>query len=236
MFIFVRCPRSLAVVTPVKYECDILQVTSVWWFWKTGKITEEIWFSDPNPGLRDSLGVFELGYHCLSMCGAQLVPSHCLYYFYICHCITEIERRHYDILIITGGLKGYQIYLTFKIFDDDKPVSGWQPYQLSLYYWNRKTVTVTSLSLLVLRLEYSRITRSTRWLIMPWILLVTGHQQLQYWLCRVNHMMMSSNGNIFRVTGPLCGEFTGHWWIPLTKASDAELWCFLWSVAEEMVE
>ena len=41
--------------------------------------------------------------------------------------------------------------------------------------------------------------------------------------------MTSSNGNIFRVTGPLCGEFTGHRWIPLTKASDVELWCFLWS-------
>ena len=27
-------------------------------------------------------------------------------------------------------------------------------------------------------------------------------------------MMTSSNGNIFRVTGPLCGEFTGHRWIP----------------------
>ena len=27
--------------------------------------------------------------------------------------------------------------------------------------------------------------------------------------------MTSSNGNIFRVTGPLCGEFTGHRWIPL---------------------
>ena len=27
----------------------------------------------------------------------------------------------------------------------------------------------------------------------------------------------------FRVTGPLLGEITGHWWIPLTKASDAEL-------------
>ena len=26
----------------------------------------------------------------------------------------------------------------------------------------------------------------------------------------------------FRVTGPLCGEFTGYRWIPLTKASDAE--------------
>ena len=42
-------------------------------------------------------------------------------------------------------------------------------------------------------------------------------------------MMTSSNGNIFRVTGHLCGEFTGHRWIPRTKASDAELWCFLWS-------
>ena len=28
----------------------------------------------------------------------------------------------------------------------------------------------------------------------------------------------------FRVTEPLCREFTGHRWIPLTKASDAEFW------------
>ena len=42
-------------------------------------------------------------------------------------------------------------------------------------------------------------------------------------------MIPSSNGNNFRVTGPLCEEFTGHRWIPLTKASDAELRCFLWS-------
>ena len=37
-----------------------------------------------------------------------------------------------------------------------------------------------------------------------------------------NDMMTSSNENIFRVTGPLCGEFTGYRWIPLTKASDAK--------------
>ena len=43
-------------------------------------------------------------------------------------------------------------------------------------------------------------------------------------------MMTSSNGNISRVTGHLCGEFTGQQWIRRTKASDAELWCFLWSV------
>ena len=45
-------------------------------------------------------------------------------------------------------------------------------------------------------------------------------------------MMTSSNGNTCRVTGLLCGEFTGHRWIPRTKASDAELWCFLWSSPE----
>ena len=46
-------------------------------------------------------------------------------------------------------------------------------------------------------------------------------------------MMTSSNGNIFRVTGHLCGEFTGLRWIPRTKASDAELWCVLWSVPDK---
>ena len=42
-------------------------------------------------------------------------------------------------------------------------------------------------------------------------------------------MMASSNGNIFRVTGPLCREFPTHRWIPLTKASGAEFWSFFWS-------
>ena len=43
----------------------------------------------------------------------------------------------------------------------------------------------------------------------------------------IRSMMTSSNGNIFRVTGQLCGEFTGPRWIPRTKASDAELWWFI---------
>ena len=53
------------------------------------------------------------------------------------------------------------------------------------------------------------------------------HSPVWYW--HNNLMMTSSNGNIFRVTGHLCGEFTGDRWIPCTKANDAELWCFLWS-------
>ena len=46
------------------------------------------------------------------------------------------------------------------------------------------------------------------------------------------YRMTTSNGSIFRVAGPLCREFTGHRRIPHTKASDAELWCFLWSAPE----
>ena len=53
---------------------------------------------------------------------------------------------------------------------------------------------------------------------------------------KIRDMLTSSNGNIFRVTGPLYGEFTGHRWIPRKKASDAEPWCFLWSAPEYTVE
>ena len=42
----------------------------------------------------------------------------------------------------------------------------------------------------------------------------------------------SSNESSFRVTGPFCGESTVHRWIPLTKASDAEFWCVIWSALE----
>ena len=40
---------------------------------------------------------------------------------------------------------------------------------------------------------------------------------------RISSIMTSSIGNIFRFTSPLCGEFTGHEWIPHAKASDMEL-------------
>ena len=53
-----------------------------------------------------------------------------------------------------------------------------------------------------------------------------------WWVEMLYSMMTSSNGNSFRVTGHFCGEFTGHRWIPHTKASDAELWCLLWSASE----
>ena len=51
-----------------------------------------------------------------------------------------------------------------------------------------------------------------------------------------NFTMKQSNGNYFHVTGPLWGESTGHRLIPLTKVSDADRWCFLWSAPEQTVE
>ena len=55
---------------------------------------------------------------------------------------------------------------------------------------------------------------------------------LYVWLQQTQPMMTSSNGSTYCVTGLLCGEFTGHRWIPHTKASDAEFWYFLWSAPE----
>ena len=68
--------------------------------------------------------------------------------------------------------------------------------------------------------------RSQCWVIFSWTLGITLN----------SFMMASSNGNILRVTGHLCREFTGHRWIPRATASDAELWCFLWSAPEWTVE
>ena len=42
--------------------------------------------------------------------------------------------------------------------------------------------------------------------------------------------MTSSNGNIFCFTGPLCAEFTGHRWIPRTKACHrALMFSLIWA-------
>ena len=49
-------------------------------------------------------------------------------------------------------------------------------------------------------------------------------------------IMTSSNENVFRLTGPLWGESTGHQWIPLAKASNAELWYLLRSAPKQTAQ
>ena len=74
------------------------------------------------------------------------------------------------------------------------------------------------------------------WKCYTWVVLNPGVCITDNFPCKRLLMMTSSNGNIFRVTGLLWGEFTGDRWIPLTKANDAELWCFLWAALEWTVE
>ena len=70
-----------------------------------------------------------------------------------------------------------------------------------------------------------------------WFLCIVWFSVSNFWgqkwwlscILTITHFIMitSSNGNIFRITDHLCGEFTGHRWIPGTKTTVAELWCFL---------
>ena len=75
-------------------------------------------------------------------------------------------------------------------------------------------------------------TYNKRWTICNPLVPCSAASVLKFHSSYVPHMMTSPNGKIFRVTGHLCGEFTCHRWIPHTKASDAEFWCFLWSAPE----
>ena len=65
-----------------------------------------------------------------------------------------------------------------------------------------------------------------------WWLMCTPQTELVFFLNSSKSHDDVINENIFRVTGPLCGELTSYRWILLTKASHAELWCFLWSAPE----
>ena len=79
---------------------------------------------------------------------------------------------------------------------------------------------------------YSHLHRKTYFITMRIVYLSVMIPVEARWIFRPMFMMTPSNGNIFRVTGHLCGEFTGPRWIPHSKASDAGRWCFLWSASE----
>ena len=53
------------------------------------------------------------------------------------------------------------------------------------------------------------------------------------WCCAKAHHDDVIKWKHFPRYWPFCGEYTGHQWIPRTKASDAELWCFIWSALDK---
>ena len=100
------------------------------------------------------------------------------------------------------------------IIEDDLPienVSG-DPWQLS--------TTLTAWNYLC------TFGASSHWLLS----IVIGYVTLTA-ITRTNILIPSHHDDVIR-SKHLCGEFTGYRWIPHTKASDAELWCFLWSAPE----
>ena len=60
---------------------------------------------------------------------------------------------------------------------------------------------------------------------MPLYIIVTNIELLQYHRTTHDDVIKWKH---FHVASPLWGESTGHGWIPLTEATYAELWCFLW--------
>ena len=103
-------------------------------------------------------------------------------------------------------------------------------------HWNHTTVT-SSMNLTIIPQEVPAIA-CNNFIFDETVFGASLQSQVHKFICRyllfkkIIFMMTSTNGNIFRVTGPSGGELTGHRWIPLTKASDAELWYFLWTVPE----
>ena len=77
----------------------------------------------------------------------------------------------------------------------------------------------TKLTLLDLTITYLRgnLMMFYYWECFIWIINHGWRGQCQNTHMRID-MMTSLNRNIFRVTGHLCGEFTGHWWRPVTRS------------------
>ena len=86
----------------------------------------------------------------------------------------------------------------------DRPDSQWEIYSTGISYKTDHVITV--------------------WHYIAFIVTMAGDLQWNIHTHMCKNMMTSSNGNIFHVTGHLCGEFNGHRWILRTKASGAVIW------------
>ena len=130
-------------------------------------------------------------------------------------CNTSELRK--SLLYVICNCKGDLFKQHWKLNDFAYLMSCWYVSNISTKYWSRLDenhfYTLHNYS-------YSSHSRNT----------------FLFLLLTITVMMTSSNGNIFRVTCTLYGEFTSHRWFPRTKASDAQLWCFLWSSLEATVE
>ena len=81
-----------------------------------------------------------------------------------------------------------------------------------------------------------------------WIVIMVNRYHVQLWhtwmyISRITNEQTTTNGGVKSVTQDdvikwkhFPWYWPGHRWIPLTKVSAAELWCFLWFAPEQTVE
>ena len=152
--------------------------------------------------------------------------------------VTGFAFENYTYAIITTFQRGQRVFHVdpWKVYTKKYPSGIWKPTRrgtkLNLYpfvfFWmrpanERRRYNVTSS--LVGWAHPQNVPSFLYFLRSSLLLYICCKMLYSHW--KIN-MMTSSNGSIFRVTGPLCGDR----WILRTKASNAELWCFLWSMLE----
>ena len=92
--------------------------------------------------------------------------------------------------------------------------------------WLSEEIRLKSAPIILTRTYFYRV-------VAYYFIFITGIKRILVYSLLLAFMVTSSNGNIYAfIIDPLCREFTGHRWIPRTKASDAEPWCFLWSAPQ----
>ena len=85
-----------------------------------------------------------------------------------------------------------------------------------------------------MKLEYSRITRSVSWLLMAWLLVLPGHQQPGYWLCRINESLSSMSKCLWYLSVMKSWKIQIHYYVPVSgifhsqMASDVVCVSMLW--------
>ena len=146
------------------------------------------------------------------------------------------HRAHYDITVMSLSIQNANIIRKCR-----KKYFGMTMYPFGLPTFQRCCFRLTewwpNSTHWTWRLFLARFCNYSPWLLLPPDSLCPHFPYIYYTFYLWVRLSFSFephddviNCKHFRVTGPLCGELTGHRWIPLTKASDTELWCFLWSV------
>ena len=146
--------------------------------------------------------------------------------------IHEALYEHNEFSVSTPIFHRYFLFLSHSDFDKLATILqvvisntfGWKKKEVLHYYWNFNEVCskgpIDS---------YPALMHCLRW----W-LGTEGSTSLVYELILTKVydalMMLSSNGNFFPCYWPFVQGI--HRWIPLTKARDVELWCFLWYAPE----